>query len=82
MPPGENPVSKLSRLRRRGHVSLGTIGKDGKPGAPRLQGQARAARKGSLAAIVVPSIGVIAEIPPDAVNVGIASSRWKKLMAN
>ena len=31
-------------------------------------------------AVVVPSIGIIAEIPPDAVNVGMAKGRWQKLI--
>jgi hypothetical protein len=60
-------------------VSVGTLGKDGNPGAPRLQEQATAARKGNLAAVVT-KFGVIAEFPPDAVNVG--SIRWRKLAAN
>ena len=63
-----------------GQVSLGTIGKDGKPTSqPRIQEQAKAARKGSLAAIVT-SFGVIAEFPPDAVNVG--NGHWRKLVSN
>jgi hypothetical protein len=77
---GKKPGESIVTITADGRVSLGVIGKDGKPSAPRLQEQARAARKGSLAAVVVPSIGVIAEIPPDAVNVGRASGRWMKLV--
>jgi hypothetical protein len=59
-----------------GHVALGTIGKDGKPTPPRLQEQARAARRGSVACVVT-SFGIIAGIaPPDAVKVG--NFQWKK----
>jgi hypothetical protein len=77
---GKKPGESIVTITSDGRVSLGVIGKDGKPSAPRIQEQARAARKGSLAAIVVPSIGVIAELPPDAVNVGRASGRWRKLV--
>jgi len=74
--PGESIVTITSD----GRVSLSTIGKDGKPSTPfRLDEQAKAARKGSLAAIVT-SFGVIAELPPDAVNVG--NGHWRKLAAN
>ena len=62
-----------------GHFALGTIGKDGKPAAPRIEGQAKAARKGSTSAIVT-DFAVIAELPPDAVNVG--SGQWRKLQPN
>ena len=77
---GKKPGESIVTITSDGRVSLGVIGKDGKPATPRIQEQARAARKGSLAAVVVPSIGVIAEIPPDAVNVGRASGRWRKLV--
>jgi hypothetical protein len=73
--PGDSIVTITSD----GHVSLGTIGKDGKATAPRLEEQAKAARKGSLA-VIVTSFGVIAEFPPDAVNVG--NGHWRKLVAN
>lgn len=62
-----------------GHVSLGTIGKDGKPAQLRIEEQAQAARKGNLAAVVT-TFGVIAEFPPDAVNVG--NGHWRKVVAN
>lgn len=78
---GKKPGESIVTITPDGHVSLGTIGKDGKPAAPRIQEQARAARKGSLA-VIVTSFGVIAEFPPDAVNVGTLSSRWRKLMTN
>lgn len=73
--PGESFVTITSD----GQVTVGTIGKDGTPGTPRIQEQAMAARKGNLAAVVT-KFGVIAEFPPDAVNVG--SIRWRKLMTN
>lgn len=64
-----------------GRVSLDTIGKDGKAiNQPRIrEEQAKAARKGSLAAVVT-TFGVIAEFPPDAVNVG--NGHWRKLVTN
>ena len=62
-----------------GRVSLGTIGADGKPANTRLEEQAKAARKGTSAAIVT-SFGVIAELPPDAVNVG--NGHWRRIMTN
>lgn len=77
---GKKPGESIIVISADGRVSLGVIGKDGRPSTPRLQEQARAARKGSLAAVIVPSIGVIAEIPPDAVNVGRANGRWRKLI--
>jgi hypothetical protein len=79
---GKKPGDSIVTITSEGHVSVGTIGKDGKPTAPRIQEQARAARKGSLAAIVVPGIGVIAELPPDAVNVGSVRVPWRKLVIN
>ena len=78
---GNKPGESLVTITPDGRVSLGTIGKDGKPAAPRIQEQARAARKGSLA-VIVTSFGVIAELPPDAVNVGTLNSHWRKLMTN
>lgn len=77
---GKKPGEQIITITADGRVSLGFIGKDGKPATPRIQEQARAARKGTLAAVVVPSIGVIAEIPPDGVNVGRANGRWRKLV--
>ena len=62
-----------------GRVSLGTIGKDGKPATTRIEEQAKAARRGSAAAVVT-TFGVIAEFPPDAVNVG--NGHWRKLVTN
>ena len=74
---GKKPGDSIVTITPQGRVSLGSIGKDGKPGAPRLEEQARAARKGNLA-VVVTSFGLIAEFPPDAVNVG--SFKWRKVM--
>ncbi len=78
---GKKPGESLVIITPDGRVSLGTIGKDGKPTPPRIQEQARAGRKGSLA-VVVTSFGVIAEFPPDAVNVGSLNSHWRRLMTN
>jgi len=77
---GRKPGDSIVTITLDGRVSIGAIGKDGNPGKPRIEAQARAARKGPLAAVVVPSIGVIAELPPDAVNVGYGNSRWKKMV--
>ncbi len=74
--PGEN----IFVLTAEGRVSLGTIGKDGKPVLPaRIDEQAKAARKGNIA-VVVTSFGPIAELPPDAVNVG--NGQWRKVVLN
>lgn len=77
---GRNPGDSIVTISLDGLVTIGAIGKDGTPGRPRIETQARAARKGDLAAVVVPSVGVIAELPPDAVKVGYGTSRWKKLL--
>jgi len=76
---GKKPGDAIVTISPDGRVSLGRIGKDGKPAAPQIEEQARAARRGNLA-VVVTSFGNIAEFPPDAVNVG--ANRWKKLMTN
>jgi hypothetical protein len=77
---GKNPGDSIVTISLEGVVTIGSIGKDGTPGRPRIETQARAARKGDLAAVVVPSVGVIAELPPDAVKVGYGTSRWKKMV--
>jgi hypothetical protein len=74
------PGSDLVIISPDGQVSLGTIGKDGKPTKPRLQEQARAGRQGEIACIVT-SFGVIAGIsPPDEIKFGRFS--WKKAPAS
>jgi hypothetical protein len=74
--PGESALS----ITPEGRVSLGTIGKDGKFAMPaRIDEQARAARKGNVA-VVVTKWGFIAELPPDAVNVG--NGQWRKVTLN
>jgi hypothetical protein len=78
---GKKPGESIVTITPDGRVALGTIGKDGKPAAPRIQEQARAARKGSLA-VIVTSFGMIAEFPPDAVNVGTLNTHWRRLMTN
>jgi len=67
---GRNAGNSLVIIRPDGQVLLGAIGKDGKATLPRIQEQARAAKRGNIACVVT-SFGVIAGIsPPDAVNVG------------
>lgn len=62
--------NSLVIIRPDGQVLLGSIGKDGKPTPPRLQEQARAGRRGSIACVIT-SFGIISGIaPPDTVNVG------------
>jgi hypothetical protein len=74
------PGSDLVIISPDGQVSLGTIGKDGKPTKPRLQEQARAGRQGDVACIVT-SFGIIAGIaPPDEIKFGRFS--WKKAPAS
>ena len=74
------PGSQLVIITADGQVSLGTIGKDGKPTPPRLQEQARAGRQGNIACVVT-SFGVIAGIaPPDEVMFGRFA--WKKAPAS
>jgi hypothetical protein len=67
---GRTAGNSLVIIRPDGQVLLSTIGKDGKASAPRIQEQARAGRRGSIACVIT-SFGIIAGIsPPDAVNVG------------
>jgi hypothetical protein len=67
---GRTPGNSLVIIRPDGQVLLGSIGKDGKPGTTRLQEQARAGRRGSIACVIT-SFGIISGIaPPDTVNVG------------
>jgi hypothetical protein len=63
-----------------GHVTVSALGKDGQPLAPRISAQAKAVRKGELAAVWVPAQFLIAESPTDAVKVGYTTTRWKKLV--
>lgn len=73
---GRTPGNQLVVISPDGRVSLGTIGKDGKPTPPRLQEQARAGRQGNIACVVT-SFGTIAGIaPPDEVKFG--RFQWKK----
>jgi hypothetical protein len=67
---GRAAGNSLVIIRPDGQVLLGSIGKDGKPTPPRLQEQARAGRRGSIACVIT-SFGIISGIaPPDTVNVG------------
>jgi hypothetical protein len=76
---GKTPGNSLVIISEDGQVSLGTIGKDGKPTKPRIQEQARAGRQGNIACVIT-SFGVIAGIePPEAVKVG--NFQWKKAPA-
>jgi hypothetical protein len=63
---GKTAGNSLVIIRPDGVVLLGTIGKDGKPSAPRVQEQARAGRRGNIACVIT-SFGIQ---PPDTVNVG------------
>jgi len=76
---GRKPGDSFVTISPDGHVARGRIGKDGKPAAPMSEEQALAARKGTLAAVVT-KFGIIAEFPPDAVNVG--AYKWRKLATN
>lgn len=73
---GKTAGNSLVLITEDGQVTLGTIGKDGKPTKPRLQEQARAGRQGNIACVVT-SFGIITGIePPEAVRVG--NFQWKK----
>jgi hypothetical protein len=76
---GRTAGNSLVVISEDGQVSLGTIGKDGKPTKPRIQEQARAGRQGNIACVIT-SFGIIAGIePPEAVKVG--NFQWKKAPA-
>ncbi len=67
---GKAPGNSLVIIQPDGRVLLSTIGKDGKATPPRIQEQARAGRRGSIACVIT-SFGIIAGIePPETVNVG------------
>jgi len=73
---GKTAGNSLVVITEDGQVSLGTIGKDGKPTPPRLQEQARAGLQGNVACVIT-SFGIIAGIePPEAVKVG--NFQWRK----
>ena len=75
------PGSDLVIISPDGRVSLGTIGRDGKPSKPRLEEQAKAGRQGDVACIVLSTGVVISAIaPPDEVKFGRFS--WKKAPAS
>lgn len=76
---GKTAGNSLVVISEDGQVSLGTIGKDGKPSKPRIQEQARAGRQGNIACVIT-SFGIIAGIePPEAVKVG--NFQWRKAPA-
>lgn len=67
---GKTPGNSLVIIQPDGRVLLGTIGKDGKPSAPRIDEQAKAGRQGNIACVIT-SFGIIAGTePPEAINVG------------
>lgn len=67
---GRTAGNSLVIIRPDGQVLLSSIGKDGKASAPRIQEQARAGRRGTIACVIT-SFGIISGIaPPDTVNVG------------
>ena len=77
---GRTAGNSLVIISENGQVSLGTIGKDGKPTKPRVQEQARAGRQGNIACVIT-SFGIIAGIePPEAVKVG--NFQWRKAPAS
>jgi hypothetical protein len=77
---GKTAGNSLVIISENGQVSLGSIGKDGKPTKPRIQEQAKAGRQGDIACVIT-SFGVIAGIePPEAVKVG--NFQWKKAPAS
>jgi hypothetical protein len=80
---GKKPGDRIVTITTDGHVSFSRIGKDGKPTPTQAEEQARAARKGNQA-VILTSLGTIAETPPDAVSVGnsVVSYPWRKLMTN
>jgi hypothetical protein len=77
---GRTAGNSLVIISEDGQVTLGTIGKDGKPTKPRVQEQARAGRQGDIACVIT-SFGIIAGIePPEAVKVG--NFQWRKAPAS
>lgn len=67
---GKTAGNSLVVIQSDGRVLLGAIGKDGKPTAPRVQEQAKAGRRGSIACVIT-SFGIIAGTePPETINVG------------
>jgi hypothetical protein len=77
---GRTAGNSLVIISEDGQVSLGTIGKDGKPSKPRVQEQAKAGRQGDIACVIT-SFGIIAGIePPEAVKVG--NFQWRKAPAS
>jgi hypothetical protein len=77
---GKTAGNSLVIITEDGQVTLGSIGKDGKPTKPRIKEQAKAGRQGDIACIIT-SFGVIAGIePPEAVKVG--NFQWKKAPAS
>ncbi|HEY8993248.1 MAG TPA: hypothetical protein VIM71_01070 [Lacunisphaera sp.] len=67
---GKTAGNSLVIIQPDGRVLLGSIGKDGKPTTPRIQEQAKAGRRGSIACVIT-SFGIIAGTePPEAINVG------------
>ncbi|AOS44385.1 hypothetical protein Verru16b_01447 [Lacunisphaera limnophila] len=78
---GKTPGNSLVIIEPDGRVLLSTIGKDGKPTPPRIQEQARAGRRGSIACVIT-SFGIIAGTePPEVVNVGRFQYRRAELGA-
>jgi hypothetical protein len=78
---GKTPGNSLVIIQPDGQVLLSTIGKDGKPTPPRIQEQARAGRRGSIACVIT-SFGIIAGTePPEVVNVGRFQYRRAELGA-
>ena len=67
---GKTAGNSLVVIQPDGRVLLGAIGKDGKPTSPRIQEQAKAGRRGSIACVIT-SFGIIAGTEPtEVINVG------------
>jgi hypothetical protein len=74
---GKKPGDGILMITPDGHVSLGSIGKDGKPVNPlRIENEQAKAGRRDQAPCVVTSFGVIAAAEPNAVRVG--RFRWQR----
>ncbi|HVU15902.1 MAG TPA: hypothetical protein VHD32_03205 [Candidatus Didemnitutus sp.] len=78
---GKKPGDAILEITADGHVSLKSIGKDGKPiNPPRIDSEQAKAGRRDQAACVVTSFGVVAASEPNAVKVG--RFRWQRTSTN
>jgi hypothetical protein len=78
---GKKPGDAILVITAEGRVSLGAIGKDGKPiTPPRIENEQAKAGRRDQAACVITSFGIIAAAEPNAVKVG--RYRWQRTSAN